>query len=162
MLLKSKSQGNSSLLVCVPSHFSCIRLFATLWTAACQAPLSVGFSRQEYWSGLPGPPPGVLPDSGIEPTSPALTGGFFTTEPLRTKLPAMAATAGRQWRWGYGCWDLKSKQGVPGPGDSPFPHPPPTPGTDPGPGAMLAQHPLSRASDAPAVLRLPRCTVPPL
>ena len=48
----------------------------------CQAPLSVGFSRQEYWSGLPGPPPGVLPDPGIKPASPmspALAGSFFTT-----------------------------------------------------------------------------------
>ena len=54
----------------------------TLWTVACQAPLSMGFSRQEYWSGLPCPPPGDLPDPGIEPrslTSPPLAGGFFTT-----------------------------------------------------------------------------------
>ena len=48
-----------------------VRLFATLWTIVCQAPLSVGFSRQEYWSGLPCPPPGDLPDLGIEPTTPA-------------------------------------------------------------------------------------------
>ena len=53
------------------SHF---RLFATPWTVACQAPLSMGFSIQEYWSGLPFPPPGDLPDPGIEPTSPALAG----------------------------------------------------------------------------------------
>ena len=46
-----------------------------------QAPLSMGFSRQEYWSGLPCPPPGNLPDPGIEPVSPALAGGFFITEP---------------------------------------------------------------------------------
>ena len=50
------------------------------WTVARQAPLSTGFSRQEYWSGLPCPPPGDLPDPGIEPGSPALAGGFFTTE----------------------------------------------------------------------------------
>ena len=43
---------------CVLSHFSCIRLFATLWIIACQAPLSKGFSKQEYWSGLPFPSPG--------------------------------------------------------------------------------------------------------
>ena len=49
-----------------------VRLFETLWTVAHQAPLFMGFSRQEYWSGLPFPPPGDLPDSGIEPTSPAL------------------------------------------------------------------------------------------
>ena len=55
---------------------------ATLWTIAYQAPLSMGFSRQEYWSGLPCPPPGDLPDPGIEPMSlmsPALAGEFFNT-----------------------------------------------------------------------------------
>ena len=52
-----------------------------LWTIASQAPLSMGFSRQVHWSGLPFPPPGNLPDPGSEPTSPALAGGFFTTEP---------------------------------------------------------------------------------
>ena len=54
------------------------------WTVACWAPLSMGFSRQEYWSGLPFPPPGDLPDEGIELTSlvsPALAGRFFTTAP---------------------------------------------------------------------------------
>ena len=64
------------------SCFSCVQLFVALWTAACQAPLSMGFSRQEYWSGLPCPPPGDLPDPWIEPlslTSPPLAGGFFTT-----------------------------------------------------------------------------------
>ena len=57
-------------------------IFATPWTVALQAPLSTGFPKQEYWSGLPYPPPGDLPDPGIEPaslTSPALAGGFFTT-----------------------------------------------------------------------------------
>ena len=56
----------------VLSHFSCVRLFVTPWTVARQAPLSMGFSRQEYWSGLPCPSPGDLPDPGIEPRSPAL------------------------------------------------------------------------------------------
>ena len=63
------------------SHFSCVRLFATLSTVAHQAPLSIGFSRQEYWSGLSCPSPGDLLDPGIEPTSPvspALAGRFFT------------------------------------------------------------------------------------
>ena len=55
--------------------------FGTPWTVAYQAPLSVGFCRQEYWSGLPFPSPGDLPNSGIEPTSPALVGRFFITEP---------------------------------------------------------------------------------
>ena len=53
----------------------------TSWTVAHQAPLSMGFPSQEYWSGLPFPPPGHLLDPGIEPTSPALAGRFFTTEP---------------------------------------------------------------------------------
>ena len=57
--------------VCVLSRFSCVRLFATPWTVAQQAPLSVEFSRQEYWSGLPYPPPEDLPDLGIEPRTPA-------------------------------------------------------------------------------------------
>ena len=57
-------------------------LFATPWTVACQAPLSRKFSRQEYWRGVPFPPPEDLPDPGIEPTFPmfpALAGGFFIT-----------------------------------------------------------------------------------
>ena len=55
--------------------------FGTPWTVAYQAPLSMGFLKQEYWSGLPFPSPGDLPDPGIEPTFPALAGGFFTSEP---------------------------------------------------------------------------------
>ena len=65
---------------CVLSVFTRVRLLVTPWTVAHQAPLSMGFSRQEYWSGLPCPPPGDLPDPGIETvslTSPALA-GFFT------------------------------------------------------------------------------------
>ena len=58
-----------------------VQLFVTPWTVALQAPLSMEFSRQKYWSGLPFPSPENLPDPGIEPTYPALTGGFFTTEP---------------------------------------------------------------------------------
>ena len=66
----------------VLSRLSHVQLFATLWTGACQVPLSMEFSRQEYWGGLLGPPPGDLPDPGVELvslTSPALAGGFFTT-----------------------------------------------------------------------------------
>ena len=60
---------------------SCIRLLATPWTAAHQAPQSVGFSRQEYWSGLPFPSPGDLPNPGIEPESPALQADASLSEP---------------------------------------------------------------------------------
>ena len=58
-----------------------VRLFATLWTVAYQAPPSVGFSRQEYWSGLPFPSPGDLPDPGIEPGSPTLQADALLSEP---------------------------------------------------------------------------------
>ena len=62
--------------------FSCVRLFVTPWTVAYQAPWSVGFSRQEYWSGLPFPFPGDLPNPGIEPRSPPLQTDTFPSEPL--------------------------------------------------------------------------------
>ena len=71
--------------VCVLSH-SVVSDSATSWTVALQAPLSMGFFRQEYWSGLPCPPPGDLPDPGIVPTCPALAGGFFTTAPCGKPL----------------------------------------------------------------------------
>ena len=57
-----------------------VQLFATPWTAPCQAPPSMGFSRQEYWSGLPFPPPGDLPNPGIEPRSPALQADTLPSE----------------------------------------------------------------------------------
>ena len=69
------------MCVRVLSH---IQLFATPWTVALQAPLSMRFPRQEYWSRLPFPPPVDLPNPGTEcasPEAPALAGGFFTTEP---------------------------------------------------------------------------------
>ena len=58
-----------------------VRVFATLWTVAYQTPLSMGFSRQEYWSGLPFPSPGHLPDPGIEPGFPALQADTLPSEP---------------------------------------------------------------------------------
>ena len=67
---------------CVLSHFRSVQLSVTPWTVARQAPLSVGFFRQEYWGEHPFPPPGNLPDSEIEPASllsPALAGRFSTT-----------------------------------------------------------------------------------
>ena len=74
-----RGHGGSAQCPCSLSH---VQLFAIPWTVAHQAPLSMGFSRQEYWSGLPYPPPGDLPNPGIEPvslTSLALAGGLFTT-----------------------------------------------------------------------------------
>ena len=58
-----------------------VQLFATPWTVAFQAPPSMGFSRQEYWSGLPFPSPGDLPDPGIEPGSPTFQADALTSEP---------------------------------------------------------------------------------
>ena len=75
--------------VAVVWSLSDVQLFAVPWTAAHQDPLSKGFPRHEYWSGLPFPSPGDLPNSGIEPMAPAWAAGFFTTEPCAgTLLPA--------------------------------------------------------------------------
>ena len=78
---KSKKEGIwGYMYVCMLSCFSRVHLFATPWTVARQAPLSIEFSRQECWSGLPSPSPEDLPNPGIELvslTSPALAGGFF-------------------------------------------------------------------------------------
>ena len=68
--------------MCLLSRFSHVQLFETPWIVARQAPLSMGFSKQEYWSGLTFPPPGSLPNPGIEPVvlkSPSLEGRFFMT-----------------------------------------------------------------------------------
>ena len=69
------------LIFCVCQSLSCVRLFETPQTAACQVFLSVEFSRQEYWSRLPLPSPEALPDPGTKPMSPSLAGRFFTTGP---------------------------------------------------------------------------------
>ena len=81
------------------SCFSHIQLFVTPWTVAHKSPLSMGFSRQEYWSGLPFPTPGDLPNSGIKPRSPASQVSSLLSEPpgnllkLYSKQLAAAATA---------------------------------------------------------------------
>ena len=70
--------------------FSHVQLFATPWIVAHQVSLFMGFSRQEYWSGLPYPPPGDLPDPGIEPVSPVslvLAGGSFTPREATQETP---------------------------------------------------------------------------
>ena len=69
-----------TMLLCVCVQLLCrVQLLVTPWTVAHQVPLSVEFSRQEYWSGLPFPTPGDLPNSGIELASPALASRFFIT-----------------------------------------------------------------------------------
>ena len=83
IFLSESTDYNFSTIVVVGGGLvakSCLTL-VTPWTVARQAPLSMGFSRQGYCSGLPFPPTRDLPDPGIEPTSPALAGRFFTTEP---------------------------------------------------------------------------------
>ena len=82
-------RSHSSQLLYVLSRFTCVQLFATPGTAAHQAPLSMEFSRQEYWSGLPCPPSGNLPDPGVKPMSfrfLALAGGLFTTLPGKLQV----------------------------------------------------------------------------
>ena len=85
-------------------------VFVTPWTAACPAPLSMGFPRQEYWSGLPFPPPGDLPDPGMGSTSPALAGGFFicwaTWEAPNAgcKSQAYNGVKLKPWAWTWVSW----------------------------------------------------------
>ena len=110
------------------SHFSCVRLCATLWTVARQAPLSMGFSREEYWSGLPCPSPGDLPDPRIKPASfksPALAGSldYFSKDRKGTMRAIILvfqsqldhAVAVRLWASGLTFWGFKfhlKKKGV--------------------------------------------------
>ena len=80
---------HAHIYVCMLSCLSCVQLFLTLWTVACKAPLPMGFSRQEYWSRLPCPPPGDLPNPGIEPMSlisPALAVGLFIASATQEAL----------------------------------------------------------------------------
>ena len=92
--------------VCV-KLLSRVRLFVTLWTVAHQAPLSMGFSRQEYWSGLPFPSPGDLPNPGIEPGSPALQANDLSSEPPR-KLPIAISVI--KSRGSYSWWQHTGKE----------------------------------------------------
>ena len=90
-----------AIIMCeyIGSHLSGVLLFATLWTVARQAPLSMGFSRQEHWSGFLCPRPGDLPDPGIEPMSfmfPALAGRFFTTSAICQLLLSLKYRSGLQ------------------------------------------------------------------
>ena len=81
MLLTTEASQVHHVSGCMLSH---VQFFATPWIVACQAPLSTGFSRKHYWSGLPFPLPGDLPSLGMKPmssASPAWAGGFFATKP---------------------------------------------------------------------------------
>ena len=78
---------------CVLGSFIFVQLFATQWTVTCQAPLFIGFSKQEYWSGFPCPPPGDPPNPGMKPAtpvSPALAGKFFTASAIWEAQPITA------------------------------------------------------------------------
>ena len=93
---------------CMLSHFNSVQVFATPWTVDLQASLSMGLSRQEYWSQLPFPSPRDLPKPGVKPTSPALADGFFTTDlpgTLPTDIPQIA-TFLPSWDGCHsrGCW----------------------------------------------------------
>ena len=91
--LPSEPPGNCDLRTWLSKcqSLSHVQLFVTPWTVACQDPLTMEFSRQEYWSGLLFPSLGDLPDPGIKPMSPPLAGGLFTTAPPEMLL------AGRPW-----------------------------------------------------------------
>ena len=79
--MQAQLDRKNSVAVVVVYSLSHVRLFATPWTVAHQAPLSLGFPRQEYWRGLPFSSPGDLPATGIKAESPELAGGCFTAEP---------------------------------------------------------------------------------
>ena len=103
---------HEGVCACVLSRCSCVRLFVTPWAIARQAPLSVGFSRQEYWSGLPCPPPGGLPDPGTEPRSPALQADALP--PSRRESRGGAHTHVNHCRhsqW-LQCWPQPSSEGL--------------------------------------------------
>ena len=81
---------HSLLSLCGGAVLCCVQLFVTAWTAACQAPLSMEFSRKEYWSGLPFPSPGDLLDRGVERRSPALQADSLLSGPQGSPSPMSA------------------------------------------------------------------------
>ena len=100
------------LLACVPaSCFSCVSLSAILWTVVCQAPLFVGFLRQEYWNGMLDPPLGDLPGPGIKLTSltsPTLAGRFLTTSAIcEAPQDLLVLTHKKQCPFHHGEWNAK-------------------------------------------------------
>ena len=94
-----------------------VRLFATPWTRAWLAPLSMEYSRQEYWSGLPFPTPGDLPDPGTEPRSPALQADALPSEPPETHLQKKFYCVSTKWKQSNHklisvTWKNKTKQAL--------------------------------------------------
>ena len=98
-----------------------VRLFATPGTVAYQAPPSMGFSRQEYWSGLPFPSPADLPNPGIEPRSPALQTDLLTSEPAGKPNPMGCSLLVSSVHGGVSRQEYWSGLPVPSPGDLPDP-----------------------------------------
>ena len=96
----------------VLNHFSPVRFCVILWTVAHHTPLSMGFSRQEYWSGLPCPPPGDLPDPGIEPASPALQADFYCWDTWKITLVNKEIKIKLQWAtsWHLLWWLYQQQQ----------------------------------------------------
>ena len=116
-----------------------VRLFATPWTVAYQAPPSMGFSRQECWSGLPFPSPGDFPDPGIEPGSPALWADSLLWEPSGKLIKNMFGEGGTSYSWltlaPGGNWFLfRPYQGFPGVSDGKAGDPGSIPGSGSSPG----------------------------
>ena len=95
--LTAREKGQENSFTEWVMSLSCVRLFVTPWTVAYQAPPSMGFSRQEYWSGLPFPSPGDLPDPGIEPGSPALQADALTSEPQLIKRKSFRTALVGKW-----------------------------------------------------------------
>ena len=91
---------------------SCVQLFATPWTVAHQAPPSMGFSRQEYWSGLPFPSPGDLPDPGIELKSPSLQADALTSEPPGKPEGLIEMHRKNFINWTIGIWGRRVVQAL--------------------------------------------------
>ena len=121
------------ILACVLSCFSRVRLCMTLWSVACQVPLSMGFSRREHCHGLPCPPPGDHPDPGMEPTSlitPAWAGGFFTPAP--PGKPSDFCTDAQRGGDSHPEQSLDSSPGPPGMGAPTHREPSPQATTPPG------------------------------
>ena len=143
-----------SISLCV-KLLSRVRLSATPWTVARQAPPSMGFSRQEYWSGLPFPSPGDLPNPGIEPRSPTLQADSLLSEPPGKAQDLLELTPKKDVLFNIGDWNAKvGSQETPGVTGK-FGLGSQAPGTSP----TLPQPAPARAR-CPASFRIPRPNLP--